>query len=191
LVADSAVWAFFTLASAPYTDACAEATVAAGLVELPVEPLPPEPDPVEPPPPDDDVPEVVAAGAVVVFLVVVVVLVAGVVVVVVGVGVAAFVVVVVVVDGNVVVVVSTAAVVLGALLVSDTNWVVLGPALVLRLAVVAVALAVDVEPVVDAAVVSAVLSWSSAAVRFCSAWSRASCAEVGSRVARSWPLVTC
>jgi hypothetical protein len=188
LVADRAVCAFFTLASAPYTDACAEATVAAGFVELAVEPLPLEPDPVEPPPPDDDVPELVAAGAVVVFFIVVVVLVAGVVVVVVGGGVAAFVVVVVV--AGLVVVVSTVVVVLGTLLVSDTNWVVLGPVLVLRLAVVAVAL-VDVEPVVDAAVVSAVLSWSSAAVRFCSAWSRASCAEVGSRVARSWPLVTC
>jgi hypothetical protein len=65
------------------------------------------------------------------------------------------------------------------------------PALVLRLALVAVALVVDVELVVEAALVSAVLNWSSAAVRFWSAWSRASCAEVGSRVARSCPLVTC
>ena len=65
----------------------------------------------------------------------------------------------------------------GTVRVSDTNSVV--PAFPLRLAAVAVELVVDVE--VD----WAVLSWSSAAVRFCSAWSSESCAEVESSVASS------
>jgi hypothetical protein len=179
LVAASAVLALLTLAWALYTAACAEAMVPAGevvLVELPppVEPLPVEPDPAEPPPADGAVPDVlgavvagvVAVGAVVVCLVVVVVVwvVLGVVVV----GVVGFVVVVV-----------------GTVLVLDTNWAVPEPELVSRLAVVVV------ELVVDVALASAVLSWSSAAVRFCSAWLSESCAEVESSVASSWPLVTC
>jgi hypothetical protein len=169
LVAASAVWALLTLASALYTAACAEAIDPAGEFELlvPVEPLPVdpplvEPDPAEPPPPDGAVADVL--GAVVVVGAVVVDLVV--------------VVVVWVVVGFVVVVV-------GTVLVSDTNSVVPEPELVSRLAVVAV------ELVVDVALASAVLSWSSAEVRFCSDWSSESCAEVESSVASSWPFVTC
>jgi hypothetical protein len=86
-VAESAVLALLTLASALYTAACAEATLPAEdvvllelpapLVPLPAEPEPPEPDPPEPPPPDGAAAEllgaVVAGGALVVGFVVVVV----------------------------------------------------------------------------------------------------------------------
>jgi hypothetical protein len=179
LVAASAVVALFTLASALYTAACADATVPAGdvvLLELPVpvELVPAEPDPVEPPPADGAVVVVVGGGVTVGAVVVL-----GVVVVAVWVVCGAGVVVVVVV----VCVFGVAAVVLvavGTVLAADTNSVVPEPDLVSRLAVV-----VDVE------LVSAVLSWSCAAVRFCSAWSSESCAEVESSVASSWPLVTC
>jgi hypothetical protein len=190
LVAASAVLAVLTLASAPYTAACAEATLPAGdvvllelpapLVPLPAEPEPPEPDPPEPPPPDG------AAGELL-----------GAVVVVVGAAVAGFVVVVVWVLGfarwvaglvcvvGFVGLVDVVVVAVGVVLARDTNSVVPEPELLFRLAVVAVELAVD------AALVSAVLSWSWAAVRACSAWSNESCAEVESSVAISWPLVTC
>jgi hypothetical protein len=47
------------------------------------------------------------------------------------------------------------------------------------------------EPVLVDEPDSAELSWSWAAVRCESAWSSASCAFVGSRVASSWPLLTC
>jgi hypothetical protein len=180
LVAASAVFAVLTLASALYTAACAEATLPAGDAvppELPepveplaVEPLAPDPDPdpVEPLPADgvcvDELGVVVAVGAVVVCLVVEVVVWGVVVVLVVG-------------------VVCVVVVVVGAVLVSDTNTVVPELEPVLRLAV---AVVVDVE-----AAVCAALSWSSAAVRSCSAWSTASWAEVESSVASSWPLVTC
>jgi hypothetical protein len=94
-------------------------------------------------------------------------------------------VVVVVVVGFMLVVDGFVLVVVGVLLVSDTNSVGPEPELVSRLVVVAVELVVDVEP--D----STVATWSSAAVRFCSAWSSVSCAAVESSVASSWPLVTC
>jgi hypothetical protein len=73
-------------------------------------------------------------------------------------------------------VVDVVVVVVGVPLARDTNSVVPEPELLSRLAVVMVEL-VDVE------FASAVLSWSWAAVRFCSAWSSASCAEVESSVA--------
>jgi hypothetical protein len=178
LVFASAVLAVLTLAWALYTAACAEAIVAAGEVELvelpepveppPLEPLAPEPLAAEPPPAGDAVAEllgVVAAGAVVVGLVVVVVVWELGVVVVVG--------------------VDFEAAALGTVVVLDTNWAVPVPELVLRLAVVVVELVVDVE------LASAVLSWSWAAVRLCSAWLSESCAPVESSVASSWPLVTC
>jgi hypothetical protein len=153
--------AVLTLASALYTAACAEAMDPAGLVVLLELPLPLEPEPVEPPPPDgaaaDVVGALVAVGAVVAGLVVVVV----------------------------VWVVGFVVVVLGTVLVLETNSVAPEPELVLRLAVVVAELVVDVE------LACAVLSWSSAAVRFCSAWLSDSCAEVESSVASSWPLVTC
>jgi hypothetical protein len=170
-----AVLAVLTLAWALYTAACAEAIVAAGDVELvelpepvdppPVEPLVPEPLAAEPPPAGDAVAEllgVVAAGAVVVGLVVVVV-----------------------VWELGVVVVDFVGAVLGTVVVLDTNWAVPPPEVVLRLAVVVVELVVDVE------LASAVLSWSWAETRFCSAWFSESCAAVESSVASSWPLVTC
>jgi hypothetical protein len=109
----------------------------------PLDPLVPEPDAVEPPPADGDVADVLGAVVVAVGAVV-------------GEGLW-------VVVGGVAVVEVFVAVVLGALLLADTNSVVPEPEPVSRLAVVAVELVVDVEP--D----SAVLSWSSAAVRFCSA----------------------
>ena len=153
--------ALSTLALALSTDACAEAIVAAGSVELldpdapePVEPDPAEPPPAEPPPPDrevvDELGVVVVAGAVVVVglvsVVVVWVVVDGVVWVVLGV--------VVPVVGVVVVVVVCGVVVVGTALSSDTNSVVLEAGLVSRLVVTV--LESD----------SALLSWSSAAVRF-------------------------
>ena len=81
--------------------------------------------------------------------------------------------------------VGLAVVVVGTLFVADTNSVVPEFEFVLRLAVVVVELVVDVE------LASAVLSWSSADVSVCSAWSSESCWEVESSVASSWPLVTC
>jgi hypothetical protein len=173
LVAASALLALLTLASALYTTACAEATVPAGDVVPDELPVPVEPVPVEPPPADGAVADVlgaavagvVAVGAVVVDLVVVVVVWG------------------VVVDGGVVVVwlvgvaaavVVFAVVVVGTVLVADTNSVVPEPEPVSRLVVV-----VDVE------LASAVVSWSSAAVRFFFAWSSESWAEPESRVASS------
>jgi hypothetical protein len=125
------------------------------LVELPepLEPLLPEPDPVELAPAD-----CVGAGvlgAVVAFVVVVLGLL-----------------VLVVVDFGVVVVFLT-----------EANSIVGEGEPALRLAVV--------ELELDAAFVCAVLNWSSAAVRFCSAWLSDSWAEVESSVASSWPLLTC
>jgi hypothetical protein len=165
LVLARAVLAVLTLASALYTAACADAIVAAGLVEVaePDDPVPDAPEPVEPPPPDGAAADVVGAlivvGATVVDLVVVV--------------------------GAVAVVVGLVVVVLGTVLVFDTNSVVPAPEPVLRLAVVVVELVVEVE------LACAVLSWSSAETRLCSAWLSESCAEVESSVPRSWPLVTC
>jgi hypothetical protein len=51
-----------------------------------------------------------------------------------------------------------------------------------------VAPAPDAEPAVP---FSTAVSWSSAAVRFFSAWSSESCATVGSSEASSWPSLTC
>jgi hypothetical protein len=146
----------------------------AGEVVVPV-PLDPgaDPEPVEPPPADGAAAVCgVVAGEVAVGAVVV--------------GVELWVIeVVVVLVGVVVVGVVVVRVVVGLLLVADTNSVVPDPELVSRLAVDVVELVAVVEA--D----SAVLSWSSAETRFCSAWSSESCAEVESSVARSWPLVTC
>jgi hypothetical protein len=118
--------------------------------------------PVEEPPTDGAVVDVLGA--------VVAVGVAGCVVVVWGV------VVVVVAWGVVVVVVAW---VVDLVAVADTNTVVPEPEPVSRLAVVAV------ELVVDVAFACAVLSWAWAAVRFCSAWASASCADVASSSASS------
>jgi hypothetical protein len=126
-----------------------------------------------------DVVDGVVAGAVVVGVVVVVGGVVVVVVVVVGV-------VVVVVVGVVVVVVGAGVFLLGLLVVYDTNS--LDDESPVRLVVVVVELELLDE---DEDPFSAAVSWSSADVRFFSAWSRLSRAEVGSSVASSWPFVTC
>jgi hypothetical protein len=145
-VSESAVLALLTLASALYTAAWAEATVPAGEVELlPAdEPLPDELLPDEPLP-DEPLPDAPELGGVVVFGAVVVCF-------------GAVVVVVVVFGGGVVVVVVVVWVV-GFVTVSDTNCVVPVTEAVFRLAVV----------VLEAALVSAVVRLSCAAVRFCSA----------------------
>jgi hypothetical protein len=70
--------------------------------------------------------------------------------------------------------------------VSETYSVV--PGLVVKLAVVPLAPAPDAG---EAVPVSTAVSWSSAAVRFFSAWSSESWATVGSSAASSWPWLTC
>jgi hypothetical protein len=123
LVLASAVWALLTLAWALYTAACAEASVAAGLVELLelLEPLDPLELGAEPEPAEGVVPDVL--GAVVVGAAV-----AGLVVVVVGAG---------------VVVVGLVVVVVGPVVVLETNCAVPAVGVVLRLAVVVVEPALD------------------------------------------------
>jgi hypothetical protein len=69
----------------------------------------------------------------------------------------------------------------GMVVVSATNSAL--PALTVALALV--------EPDEDEVPASRLLSWSSAAVRVSSAWLTASCAELGSSVASSWPWATC
>jgi hypothetical protein len=111
LVLASAVWALFTLASALYTAACADATLPAEGAALEVLPAADPPDPEDP----EEAPGVaVAPGAVVAVGVVVGGLVVlGLVAVVVGVA----------------VLVEVVVVVAGADVVADTNWVVPEPGL--------------------------------------------------------------
>jgi hypothetical protein len=209
LVSARAVLAFCTLASAPSTAACADGTLPADEADAP-EPEPPaEPPepPAEPPEPPAEPPALEPAPVALGELVVVWLDVAGRV----GaagagvvdgvVGVDDFVVVVDVVDdvpvvvgGGValvpvleVVVVGVVGEVVPRLVVSETNSVV--PALVWSDALV-VDVVVEGVVAVDE-LLSAELSWSSAAVRFCSAWSTASWAELESSVASSCPLFTC